>query len=588
MESAPLPSSLAGTWSRRSLGASRLLPWAITVAVASVILAPIAMVTLNGFNVAGPFDPFRFGLTQWAEAWANPRVAAALWNTVFFVAMRVLLGFAIAVPAAWLVARTDIPGARWLEFGFWIAFFMPSLAYVQGWTLLLEARKGLLNQWLFQHLPFMDAATLDIYSYWGIVLVHVMAQNVSALFILLVLGFRNMDSSLEEAARIAGATRWMTLRQILMPLSRPMLAMLMILAIIRGMQSYEIEAVLGAPANIEVYSTLVVSMIGDDPPRLGQAAALSSLVLLLLVPLIVFQRFYVGRRRYATVSSKMRTALVELGGWRWPAFGLVLALVLLQILVPSLATVAGSFMKRWGYFAIEHPWTLMWWKTVLGNEEFLSALGNTVLLGVLAGAGSAAISLVVAWIVARSTFAGRGTLEFVSWLPWAVPGVLLSLGVLTVVLSVPPLRVLHGSMVVLVAAMVLFRFPLGVHLLKSGLLQINRELEEASTVCGASALSTQIRIIVPIVMPMLVSVALMAFVSAVTEISGVVMLASTDTRTLSLLSLDYLVGRQSHPEAAAVVTTVMVFLCIGITLGARAFGLRLADEHRGGAAEGAA
>ncbi|HZU08105.1 MAG TPA: iron ABC transporter permease [Chloroflexota bacterium] len=551
------------------------IQWAFLLLITAIILAPVAMVTLGGFNVARPTEGFRFGFDNWARAWADPQVWQALWNSISIVTIRGILGFAIAIPLAWLVARTNIPGAKWLEFGFWVAFFMPSMAYIQGWVFLLEGGRGLLNQWFT--MLFGQPSPIDVYSYWGIIWVHLMAQNVSALFILLVLGFRNMDASLEEVARTCGASRLRTLLDVTLPLSRPMLAMLVVLAIIRGMQSYEVEQVLGQPAGIQVYSTLVVRMLSVEPPRIPEGTALSTLVLISLIPLILLQRLYIGRRQYTTVSSKMRTALVDLGRLRWIAFGVVFSVVMLQTFVPFVATVAGSLMRRWGYFTIASPWTLERWQRVLGDDLFIRSLLNTLFLGVISGITAAIVCFLIAYVLIRTQFPGRDALDFVSWLPWAIPGVLLSLGLLTLILMIPPLRILHGSMLMLVIAMIMFRLPLGVHLLKTGFMQINRELEEASTICGGTWLSTQLRIILPILMPMLIAVALMTFVTAVNEVSGVVLLASTETRTLSLLSLGYLLGAAPQKEAAAVVTTIMILLCVGVALIARAFGLRLAE-----------
>jgi iron(III) transport system permease protein len=196
-------------------------------------------------------------------------------------------------------------------------------------------------------------------------------------------------------------------------------------------------------------------------------------------------------------------------------------------------------------------------------------------LGVTSGLAAGIICFFVAHILVRTNFRARKVLEFVSWLPWAIPGVLLSMGLVTVVLEIPPLRFMYGSMFILVVAMVLFRFPLGVQLLQSGLMQVNKELEEASTICGGSHMITQRRINIPILMPMLTAVGLMTFVTAINEVSGVVLLASTDLRTLSLLSLDYLIGTQTEPESAAVITTVMILICVGVALIARMFGISL-------------
>jgi iron(III) transport system permease protein len=554
-----------------------LLLWVFLGLVVLVIGLPIAMVALGGFNVAAPGEGFRFGLANWQKAFSDPQLWPALWNTFAIVVTRMAIGFVIATLLAWLVARTNLPGAGWFEFAFWLAFFLPTLASVQGWTLLLEARTGVVNQWL-QLLPFGRASALDVYGFWGIIWVHLMSHTVSTLFILLVEAFRNMDAGLEESARMSGASELVTLYRITLPLMRPIIAMLVVLSLVRGMQSFEIERILGEPVGIHVYATLVVDMLGDEPPRLPEGAALSTLVLALLVPLVIFQRAYIGGRQYTTITGRMRHGKTDLRGWRWPVFGLVLGFVLLSTVVPFLALVVGSFMRRWGYFHVADPWTLRHWQTILADSTFLGSLTNSLLLGLVSGLAGTIVMFLVAYVLVRSSFRGRAVLDFVSWLPWAIPGVLLSLGILTMVLNVPVLRVLHGTLFVLVMAVVMFRFPLGVHLLKSGLLQLGKELEEASQVSGAPWWRTQARIVLPILTPMLVAVGLMTCVTAINEVSGVILLASVETRTLSLLSLDYLVGQRAEKEAAAVVTTIIVFLAVVITLVARRIGVaRLAD-----------
>jgi iron(III) transport system permease protein len=557
---------------------ARLAQWALLVLLVLVIVGPVAMVVLEGFHVGGPRDGFQFGLQHWYEALNDRRLGSALWNTFTIVTIRGVIGFVIAIPLAWLIARTNMPGRNALEFGFWIAFFMPSLAYIQGWAFLLDGQRGLLNQWIAT-LPFIGpalSAKLDVFSYWGIIWVHMMSQNVSTLLVLLVLAFRNIDSSLEEAARISGSSKWRALGNIVVPLSRPMLAMLVVMAYVRGMQSYEVEAILGRPAGIDVYSTLVVQMLASEPPNIPGGAVLSSFILFSLIPLIVLQRMYVGRQQYTTVSGKMRMTQISLGRvTRWVAFAITLTIVALQTIVPFLAVLAGSFMVRWGYFSLASPWTLNRWRDVLTNDQFLACLQNTIIIGLCAGIAAALVCFVIAYVLVRTRFPANNAIDFLSWLPWAVPGVLLSLGLVTFVLGIPALRFLYGSTVILVIAVVLFRFPLSVHLLKSGLLQINKELEEASVICGAGRVRTQLGITIPILSPMLIGVALMVFVTAVNEVSGVVLLASTDVRTLSLLSLDYLLGGSPSREAAAVVTTIMVILCVGVALIARSFGISL-------------
>jgi iron(III) transport system permease protein len=271
----------------------------------------------------------------------------------------------------------------------------------------------------------------------------------------------------------------------------------------------------------------------------------------------------------------MRPERVDLGRLRWVAFAFVFVVALLSTLVPGAALVAGSFMTRWGFFSIPQPWTLRNWENVLSDGTFGESVVNSIQLGVLSAIVATVVVFIVAVVLVRTSFRGRSLLDFVTWLPWGVPGVLLSLGILAAVLGIPALRFLHGSMALLIVAVVLFRFPLGVHLIRTGLLQLGRELEEASYVAGARWWYTQLRITVAILMPVLVAVALIVLITALNEVSGVVLLASTDTRTLSLLSLDYLTGSPSDRESAAVVIVIVSMLAIGIALFARILGVRL-------------
>ena len=224
-----------------------LSQWLLLASLILLILGPILVVFFESFEVAKPGAPISFGLLNWRETFSAPDLGPALWNTMTIVLTRGTLGFLIAIPIAWLIARTDMPGGHWLEFGFWIAFFMPSLAFIQGWVFLLDGQRGLIL-YLLRDVPFISPwmkAHIDVFSYWGIIFVHLMSQNVSTLVVLMALAFRNIDSSYEEAARIAGSSKWRTLSTIVLPLSRPALGMMIILSIIRGMQSYEVEAVLG-------------------------------------------------------------------------------------------------------------------------------------------------------------------------------------------------------------------------------------------------------------------------------------------------------------------------------------------------------
>ena len=548
--------------------------WLVLGAVGFLIVTPIGVLIYNSFDVSGPGEEYRGGFAHYRSALGDPEVGPALLNTVKILFTRMSIGFVVGVLLAWLITRTNIPHASWLDFGMWISFFMPGLAVIQGWIFLFEGQTGIMNQWIVK-LPLINESPFDVFSFWGIIWVHLMSQVLSTHFVLFSLSFRNMDGQLEEAARVAGATVPETARRVTLPLMRPILGMVAVLAIIRGMQSFEVERILGTPAGIDVYATLLVTMIRDEVPRIEEGVVLSVIVLLTLVPLIFIQRYYVGDRTYTTVSSRMKPTITDLGAWRWPAFGFVAVVIALLTVVPFFSLLAGSLMNRWGYFNIDDVWTLRHWTDVLSDEIFLDALFTTLKLGVIAAFVSMVVLFIIAYVLVRTKFRGNKALDFLAWLPWALPGVLLSLGVLMVVLQIPMLRFLHGTSFVLIIALLMFRFPIGVHLLRTGMMQVSKELEEAAQITGARWWYVQLKIVRPILMPMLLGVGLISFIATLNEVSGVILLASVETRTLSLLTLDYLIGAGGSREAAAVLTVIIMFLAITAVVIGRRFGLKL-------------
>jgi iron(III) transport system permease protein len=232
-----------------------------------------------------------------------------------------------------------------------------------------------------------------------------------------------------------------------------------------------------------------------------------------------------------------------------------------------------SFMTLFGLFDIEHPWTLEHWRAVLSDEAFLESIWNTLLMAFGAGIFSVVLFSLIAYFTVRSTFKLRAILDFVSWLPFAVPGILFGVGLLYVFLDTPFFRPLYGSILLLIIATVISSMTLGTQIIKSNMMQLGRELEEASRVTGATWWRTFTHVVVPILIPILLLVGILNFISAARDIASVALLATPDTKTLALVQLDYTV--EGRYEPAAVVSFVVIALSTGVALLARALGLRI-------------
>jgi iron(III) transport system permease protein len=234
-------------------------------------------------------------------------------------------------------------------------------------------------------------------------------------------------------------------------------------------------------------------------------------------------------------------------------------------------------MTRWSAFHLA-SWTFEHWAAVYGEFSFWSSFRNTVTIGLGAAFLAIALLFLVAYVIVKTRCKGRRLLDLVSWLPWSFPGILLGFGLLSLTLRVPLFRPLYGSVALLILAIVAVNMTVGTQLLKNGLMQLSRELEEGSRAAGASWSATQLRIVLPLLAPILVTIGLVIFISAVRDVSTVLLLAAPGTRTLALLSLDYIVtGRL---EEAAVITSLVIVLAIGTALIARSFGSRMGLDRR--------
>ena len=553
---------------RRALS---LPPWPMLVLiglVAFLVLTPLLLMIVNSFQIARPGQPIIWGFDGWIAAFSSPGIVKAMTNTFALAITRQAIALLIGAFFAWLIARTDIPFKGTLEFFFWLSFFLPALPETMGWILLLDPKYGLLNQ-AFMSLG-MSQPLFNIYSFGGIVWAH-LGGSVSVKVMLLAPAFRNLDAALEEASKISGASGWHTFFHIVIPVMMPAILVTTILGIIRALEAFEIELLLGTPIGLQVYSTKIHELVTWEPPQYPPAMALSTVFLGVLLLMVALQRKYIGRRNYETVTGRgFSIRPTQLGRWRYPAFALVLAFALFVTVVPTALLLMGTFMRLFGFFHIPNPWTLENWGVTLTDPVLLRSLWNTLTIGL----GSAAVGVfffaVIAYMIVKTRHAGRWLLDFLSWLPWSIPGILLGVALLWTFLQTRIFLPIYGTIYLLIIAMVIKSMPFGTQMIKGVLIQLGTDLDEASRVCGGTWLDTFRRIILPLAMPALITVGLVGFISAARDISTVVLLGSGKSRTLSLLMLDFAAGAEF--EKATVVAVIIVALVVGAALIARLLG----------------
>jgi iron(III) transport system permease protein len=277
----------------------------------------------------------------------------------------------------------------------------------------------------------------------------------------------------------------------------------------------------------------------------------------------------------------MKPALVSLGPWQPLATAFVIFVILLLVPVPMIILALGSFMNKVGFFDFTPTFTLKHWSLVFADEHFWLALRTTLGLAAFAGIASPLLFSIIAYILVQTKLRGRATLDSIVWSSAAVPGMLSSLGLLWLILGMPFLRPAYGTIYIMFLVVLLQGMLTGVQIFKGSFLQVGRDMEDAARVAGAGWIRTYFKVWLPIIMPSMIMIAVMNFVIAANTTTSIILLASRETRTLSILALELMIsGDAAQYEAAGIVSLIIVTITMTVALVARSFGYGIGIRAR--------
>ncbi|MGH7843816.1 MAG: ABC transporter permease [Candidatus Binatia bacterium] len=561
---------------------------AILVTLGFYLIYPVSLILIQSFNTAPEIliGTPQWGLDNWRVAFTEPRLFRALGNTIMIWMLVMLVSFPTATLIAWTLARTKIPFSHGLEFMFWISYMMPNISTTIAWIILLEPDLGFINIGLRKLFPFIGEGPFNIFSIPGILWANLMANGIAVKVMLLTPAFRNMDASMEEAARVGGASNLRTMLQVTLPLMASPMVLVFALQLLRVFQSFEIEQLLGVPFGFFVYSTMIFDMVRQEPPLYGQATALASITLLVVALIIPMQRWILQRRHYTTITGSFKPGLIDLGRWKWPLFGGVGVLIVLLTLLPAMILVLSSFMTRTGYFNIDPVFTLEHWRLVLTDNLFVDAVKVTLILASTSALLSPLLFSIFAYIMVHTRWPGRDALDFIIWGSATIPGILSGLGLLWLFLGdfppgsgFRPLAFLYGSVYALVLVVIIQGKTTGTNIFKGMFVQVGKDMEEQARISGAGWLRTYFRVWIPLLMPTWILIGTLNFVTAANTTSSIILIADRSTRTLSILALEFASPDIGMREEASIISIFLIVFTVGIASLARAFGLRLGVQH---------
>ncbi len=562
---------------RRALGDGAIAPWVLLLAVGTLVLYPTAMLFYGSLWSARPGFPGYFTLEHYISTATTPETYRALLNSFIIVTGKSLLAAIIAVYLAWLVTRTDVPFRPLIELIAPLPFFVPGLLTAIGWAMLANPRNGTINQ-IIASLLGTNEGPFNIYSFGGIIFVMAL-HSAAFVYLLVVAAFRNLDASLEESARLSGASGRRVFFSVTLPLVLPALSGAVLLTFISGLEAFETPVVLGTPAQIFVFTNeIYYAMTVSVPADIGRATTLGVWLLALTLVLVALQWRLLGNRSYTSVTGKgYRPQTIELGIWRWPAFGLFVSYALLAVALPIGQIFATSFFKVFGLL----DWNLFTfdnYRQVLTDPLLGRALRNTLFLAVIGATCTVFLGGLTAYVIVRTRFPARRVLEVISWLPWTLPGIVLSLAMLWAYIRVPGL---YGTIFILLVAYVTHGLPIATRTLSGTLAQLSADLEESARICGASWWTTFTRVLLGLLRPGLVAAWFLLAAIFVRTVSIPVMLMAPGNEVLSVLTLNYWEQGQGQKVAViAMLTLILLVFLMSLELASRRFESLWAEHKR--------
>lgn len=484
------------------------------------------------------------------------------------------LAFAIGGLLAWLCIRTDMAGRKLINQLALLPYIMPGWTIAQAWTVLFKNRttggapgvfEFLIGQsppeWLaYGPVPIIISSALHYYTFF---------------FLFVTAALMSIDSSLEEAGDLMGASRGRILRKITFPLVLPALLSGFIMTFSKVMGTYGGPALLGVPVKYYTVSTMIRSAVDIGDVADGFVLAIT-LILFSMVNISINQKLVGTRRSYETIGGRGFMAKpTKLRNWKGVLSTAVIIFQILVIVLPLGLLVFDTFMLRSGSYSLDNL-TLHNWigqsdpninngsPGVLRNPKVYSYGWNSIRLSIWTAFFTALLGVILGYAIVK----GRGTrlsklVEQLAFIPYIIPGI--AFGAVYIAMfarKIGPIPPLYGTFALLVIVSVAKHIPYSSRTGVSAMLQVGRELEEAAEVAGASAWQRFRRIIFPLTSSGFVSGFLLTFITTMRELSLIILLVTPTTMVLATQTMRY---KENGDDQMA--NAVIIILILLVTVG---------------------
>lgn len=519
-----------------------------------LVVCPLLSVFLKAVVLDG-----RLALSPAAAVLGAPENLRMISNSLLLGVLVVLTSTVIAAPLAYLFSRTDMARHRAFDILFLVPFMTPPYIASMGWILFMQKR-GLLSQLV----PGLPDGAPAFFTLGGLVLV--MSLHVFPfLLTLLRNAMDNIPSSLEESAAVLGARFPLRCRRVLLPLLAGNYAIGALLVFVKTLSEYGTPYTLGRRIGFDVFTTDIHRYAAVAPISFGKAAVLASVLVTICLLLWMVQNAITRRKSYRLVGGRgVRLALTPLrGAARVLAWGYVALVLLLAIGIPYFSVIATSLIRLRGYGLAAGNFTLAHYAELFAdNENAVSAMANSLFLGVTAATLCAVLGTAVVLAVRRARGKTGRLLEAAGLLPEMLPGIVLVIGLMLFWNEIYDILPLYNTLGILVVTYTALFLPYTIQYVTSSFTQISGSLLDAGRVFGGSRFYIFRRITFPLLLKGIAAGWMMTFIISVRELVAPSLIAPPNTLVVSTYIM------REFEQGSVSLGMCMAVLCVGLTTAA--------------------
>jgi iron(III) transport system permease protein len=516
---------------------------------------PMINTLLRAFMGSGAkFDFKRLGFSNFFKFFDSPLYQRSLLNSFVLSISVVVFSILIGVPMGYFAARVKMAGKTLLLSLGILPVIMPSFIGAFSWIILL-GRQGVLRYFINVILAPLGIEIPSIYGMFGMIFTMTMTFY-PFVFLLSYGSFSQANPLLEEAAMLMGAGKWRIFRTVTFPLILPSLGAAALLVFIRAIGSFGIPAIIGGEQY--VLPTLIYFRVNGFWDLNG-ASAIAVVNVVITGGVLLLQKYVVSRRQYETISASRSEQKLYTHWLMRLIAGLFCLLVLVISLLPQITIIVMSFFEQWqgfypqGFTLTNYSRIPQYSRQELVNSLYLSSIA-TILTAIL---GS-----IVAYITERRKPRGAVILDLAIMAPFVLPGTVVSVALLSAFSGNAAIS-LGGTFTIIVISYMVRRTPYVYRSVVASLTQLDPTLEESSTIAGANWFYTFRRVSLPLILPGIVSGAILTFSTLLQELSTTMLLYSAKTKTVPIQIYAAVAdGKFGEASALSVVLLALVFIIV--------------------------